>query len=61
MKKPVEEIYTKVFINNETHYIRKDGKTYCGIEIPKGIVGRNSIEIITCNRCVNLYINNGII
>ena len=62
MKKPVEEmkiIYTKVSIGNETHYLCKDGKTYCGMKIPEGIIGSNTIGIITCNRCVNIYINTG--
>ena len=59
--KGVNVVYTKILIDSETHYIRKNGKTYCGIEIPKGVSGRNTIEIITCNRCVNIYINKGII
>lgn len=51
--------YIRILLNNETHYIGKNNKTYCGIEIPKGMSGRNSIEIVTCNKCVNIYILNG--
>ena len=59
MKKPVEKIYTKILINTETHYIHKDGKTYCGIEIPNGMIGSSTIDIITCNKCVNICLNSG--
>ena len=47
----------KILLDGETHFVSSDGKkTYCGKPIPKESAVSNTIEIVTCNRCVNNYI-----
>ena len=50
---------SKILLDYESHYVRKDGMTYCGKEIPKVGEISNTIEIVTCNKCVNIFISKG--
>ena len=52
-------IKLKIVVDGESHYVRKNGMTYCGKELPKGALCSNTIEIITCNRCINIFIMKG--
>lgn len=52
---------SKILLDNESHYVRKNGTTYCGKPIPEDIMASNSIQIVTCNKCVNIFILRDII
>ena len=50
---------SKILLDYESHYVRKDGMTYCGKEIPKVEEISDTIEIVTCNKCVYIFISKG--
>jgi hypothetical protein len=47
----------KISLDYETHYVSNNGKmTYCGKVIPKDYKDSGTIEIVTCDKCITLYI-----
>jgi hypothetical protein len=52
---------SKVMLDGESHYVRKNGMTYCGKAIHGDVKIRNSIQIVTCGRCINAFILYGML
>jgi hypothetical protein len=49
----------KCVLDGDSHYVRLNNKvTYCGESVSIDLLS-NSIGIVTCNKCVNIFINRG--
>jgi len=61
MTKPIPSGQSKCVLDGESHYVRKNGDTYCGKTISTETTHTRIIDMVTCNKCINIFISKGII